>query len=220
MKRTFTTLLVSALATASVLVSGCSAGSGDTNALRPGGAIAQPIIPPGNFTQVERLGRPAINEGLIITNDFLNAFNSIQPSADLSEAAAPVVTEAANTLTAVRQVGIDFGFTPPTVAQVATGFLPDVMRIDTTNNFTPAQSAYNGDFVLVNGDSPMLTGGRKLTDDVIDITLSYLIAFDPTGATVGDSVPYTRPAAGPGSTNPAIGHQPLSPTFPYLAPAN
>ena len=31
------------------------------------------------FQQVERLGRPGINEGLIVTNDFLNAFNSIPP---------------------------------------------------------------------------------------------------------------------------------------------
>src|SRR5687768_6330420 len=53
------------------------------------------------FVQVERLARPAINEGLILTNDFLNAFNSIPPSADLSDAAAPVRAEAVATLMAV-----------------------------------------------------------------------------------------------------------------------
>lgn len=213
MKKTlFSLSIVTVMAATSVWLYGCS--SGDSNDLRPGGAEAQPqpITPVGNFTQVERLARPAINEGLVITNDFLNAFNSIQPSQDTTSIAAPVVQEAARTIEAVSITP-----TSPGVAVVAAGFLPDVMRIDTANNFTPDQSAYNGDFVLVNGTAPMLTGGRKLTDDVIDITLSYLIAGDPTGAAVGDSVPYTRP---PGNTNPAIGHNPLDPAFPYLAPAN
>ncbi len=31
----------------------------------------------GQYTQVERLARPAINEGLILNNDFLNALNSV-----------------------------------------------------------------------------------------------------------------------------------------------
>ena len=35
-----------------------------------------------SYVQIERLGRPAINEGLVITNDYLNAFNSISPSQD------------------------------------------------------------------------------------------------------------------------------------------
>ncbi|MBI3924180.1 MAG: DUF4331 family protein [Armatimonadetes bacterium] len=59
----------------------------------------------------------------------------------------------------------------------------------------------------------MLTGGRKLLDDVVDITLQALT----NNGGVSDNVPYTRPG---GNTNPNIGHQPLSPTFPYLAPAN
>lgn len=213
MKKTFFSLsVVSVLAASTFWLYGCS--SGDDNSLRPGGAEAQPqpITPVGNFVQVERLGRPAINEGLILTNDFLNAFNSIPPSADLSAAAAPVVNEAVQTLQAVALLP-----GAPTPDVVAAGFLPDVMRIDTSNNFAVAQSAYNGDFVLVNGTAPMLTGGRKLTDDVIDITLSYLVAGDPTGATVQDNVPYTAP---PGNTNPAIGHHPLDVAFPYLAPAN
>ncbi len=212
MKKFFSVGLLTVVAAASFHLLGCS--SGDSNDLRPGGAEAQPqpITPVGNFLQVERLARPAINEGLIITNDFLNAFNSIPPSADLSAAAAPVVNEAVQTLNAVALLP-----GAPTAQTVAAGFLPDVMRVDSTNNFAVGASAYNGDFVLVGGTAPMLTGGRKLTDDVIDITLSYLIAGDPSGATVQDNVPYTAP---PGNTNPAIGHNPLDPAFPYLAPAN
>ena len=33
------------------------------------------------YVQIERLARPAINEGLVITNDYLNAFNSISSKA-------------------------------------------------------------------------------------------------------------------------------------------
>ena len=48
------------------------------------------------------------------------------------------------------------------------------------------------------------------------------------GPGVSDNVPYTRPAAGPGSANEAIGHHLLNgqsapkgaATFPFLAPAN
>ncbi len=32
-----------------------------------------------NFTQVERLARPAVNEGLVVTNGFLNTLNSVTP---------------------------------------------------------------------------------------------------------------------------------------------
>src|SRR5258708_39712080 len=55
-----------------------------------------------SYKQIERLGRPAVNEGLVVTNDYLNAFNEIPPSAHLRPSAAPVVTGAAPTLTPVR----------------------------------------------------------------------------------------------------------------------
>jgi hypothetical protein len=43
------------------------------------------------WVQVERLGRPAINEGLFVTNDFLNAVNSISPDQDGGRAGRPRV---------------------------------------------------------------------------------------------------------------------------------
>lgn len=152
----------------------------------------------GNLMQVERLARPAINEGLIITQDFLNAFNSIPPSLDLSDAAAPVRTEAVATLNAVDLAdGVD-NVDP---LAIAGAFLPDVMRIDTT-----VPSGYANAF-NANG-SPI--AGRMLEDDVIDITLGVLV-----GSPIGDNVSY---AGTPG--NPSQGHQPLEANFPYLAPAN
>jgi hypothetical protein len=152
----------------------------------------------GQFTQFERLGRPAVNEGLIVTNDFLNAFNQIPPSADLSDAAAPVRAEALRTLKAL-------GNNDAQAAALAGAFLPDVMRIDTTK-----PSGYRADPNSVNAQGSPITG-RLLSDDVVDTTLRVLTR----GAIASDNVSYQGT---PG--NPAQGHQPIVNQFPYLALPN
>jgi Domain of unknown function (DUF4331) len=149
----------------------------------------------GKYTQVERLGRPAVNEGLVITNDYLNAFNSISPSQDLSAAAAPVRAEAKSVLLAL-------GNSDQRANSLLGAFLPDVMRIDT--------SIPSGYVSAVNGKGSPIAG-RKLLDDTIDQTLSVL----SNGAVPSDNVSYN----GTGS-NPAQGHQPLASQFPYLAVPN
>ncbi len=161
-----------------------------------------------NGKQIERLARPAINEGLIITNAFLNAFNMIPPSADFSDMAAPVREEAVKVLNAFDMID---GVESITAGAVVTAFLPDVMRLDTRANIPVGTVAYNAD---LSGDKGMLTGGRKLEDDVIDITLSLLVAGDPTGAAVKDNVSY---AGTPG--NPNQGHKLLHGQSMRLGPA-
>jgi hypothetical protein len=158
----------------------------------------------GKFNQVERLARPAVNEGLIVTNDYLNALNSVgpdfeaaalagqQPAANI---AGPIVAEAKQTLLAV-------GNSDARANALLGAFLPDVMRIDTTG-----PSGY-ANALNANG-SPIR--GRKIKDDVVDITLGVLT----NGAITTDNVSYEGT---PG--NPAQGHDPLAPSFPYLAPAN
>ena len=169
--------------------------------------IWTPISTPdaeGKYVQVERLARPAINEGLILTNDFLNALNSVgpdfeaaalagkQPAADI---AGPIVGEAKQTLLAL-------GNSEERADALLGAFLPDVMRIDTSG-----PSGYAND--LNGAGSPVR--GRMLKDDVIDITLSVL----SDGAVTTDNVSYEGT---PG--NPAQGHQPLETAFPYLALPN
>jgi hypothetical protein len=149
----------------------------------------------GKFMQFERLARPLINEGLVVTNAFLNAFNRIPPSADLSPAAAPVRAEALKTLQA-------FGNTPAEAGAIANAFLPDVMRIDTTGPSGYA-NAFNAK------GSPIR--GRLLKDDVVDITLGVVTK----GAVTTDNVTYEGVEG-----NPAQGHSPLQPYFPYLALPN
>lgn len=191
------------------------------------------------YKQIERLGRPAINEGLVITNAYLNAFNSIAPSLDLSPAASPVLAEAGSVLTAVFNYGTAAHLPAPQVSDVVTGFLPDVMRIDTRVTVAVGAWAYNGDATIVSGSTAgaMLTAGRKLEDDVMDITLSYLIAGNPgcgpsTACTIPDGVSYaagtTCSGAGTGSNVGNPGHKCLngqtarnaSATFPFLARPN
>lgn len=152
----------------------------------------------GGFKQFERLARPAINEGLVLTPQLMEAFNTISPRLDLSAAAAPVRQEAVATLNAVDLLDGKDNVDPNAIAKA---FLPDVMRIDTTR-----PSGYGS----ATNSQGSLIGGRLLLDDVIDITLGALV-----GSPVGDNVSYNGT---PG--NPAQGHKPLEPNFPYLALPN
>lgn len=171
-----------------------------------------------NGEQIERLARPALNEGLVLSNESLNAFNSIPPSADLSDAAAPVRAEVAAVLDAADLIDEKDDLT---VEAVAGAFLPDVMRIDTNVDIPVGKTAYNAD---LSGDKGILTGGRKLEDDVMDITLSFVVAGDATGEAVKDGVSY----AGKRGNQAQRGHQLLSgqtdrlgpATFPFLALPN
>lgn len=150
--------------------------------------------------QIERLARPAINEGLVVTNDFLNALNSVGPDFEAAALAGkqpaagiagPIVAEAKKTLMAV-------GNTDARATALIGAFLPDVMRIDTTG-----ASGYAN--ALNTKGSPIR--GRKITDDVIDITLTVVT----NGAIKADNVSYAGPNAG------GTGHKPLLESFPYLA---
>lgn len=157
-----------------------------------------------SFTQVERLARPAVNEGLVFTNEFLNTLNSVTPAFEAAAlagqqpaagAAGPIVGEVTRTL---KALGNDDERTNALIG----AFLPDVMRIDTT-----VPSGYGA---ALNAQGSPITG-RLLEDDVIDTTLSVLT----NGAITSDNVSYEGT---PG--NPAQGHDPLISDFPYLAPAN
>ncbi|MBN9419696.1 MAG: DUF4331 family protein [Candidatus Eremiobacteraeota bacterium] len=210
--------LAISLFAAAALIAGC--GSDDPtftsyNNFQPNNNT--PNTPAVTYRQIEQLARPGINEALLFSNAFLNRYNSVgpqfiatalaNPTSQEGVAAGPVFTEATAVLQAIMDVpGVAGLLTTP--AQAVTAFLPDVMRVDSTLNIAPAQGAYA--FALNTSNSPV--AGRKLTDDVIDIT--YIVLLDATGA-VNDHVNYAANA-----NNPATGHQPLITTFPYLAPAN
>jgi hypothetical protein len=161
----------------------------------------------GGWTQVERLAQPAINEGLLVTNDYLNTLNAIGPDveATLVEPANcagalsnPIIGEAANTL-------LSLGNTVPQALAICNAFLPDVMRIEVSGPSGYAAAA-------TTSGRPMR--GRKITDDVIDITLGVIVP-DTNQLLEHDNVAY--------DSNPPInatGHRPLLPGFPYLPRPN
>lgn len=215
-----------------VTVSRCGSGTGVT----------------ATFTQIERIGRPAINEGLVLYNNELLAFNTLAPSMDLQTSniiVQAVQAEMSAVLTALNT----FSPSGARANDVIGGFLPDVMRIDTTAGIAVNQMAYNGaavgtDSGAAGSDPVILIGGRKLEDQVINITLAYVFAGTagssdgPTfttaiaqniGLAFTDRLTYDMgtscATAGQGSNPQAPGHNCLfgasaryaTATFPYLA---
>jgi hypothetical protein len=156
--------------------------------------------------QIERLAQPAINEGLLVSNALLNALNSVGPDCEAqalagiepcASAAAPIFAEAIRTLQAL-------GNAPTQVNAIVGAFLPDVMRIDATQP--------SGYAAAVNSFGKPIRG-RKLLDDVVDITLSVIGSNLPATLRT-DNVTYLGPNLG-GSR-----HKPLLKEFPFLAAPN
>jgi hypothetical protein len=200
------------------------------------------------YRQIERLARPGINEALILSSAKHAAFNSIAPSLDLSSdaAVASVRADAVAVLGAIKAYGdANVATSAATVNNTAGGFLPDVMRINTANSFSPTSvsssatntfpGAYASDFAGTAPSTPdvdradplRLTGGRMITDDVIDVTYTYLIAG--LAAQIVDGVSYC------GQNTTAQGHHALTgwadqafpctttrqaASFPFLAAPN
>lgn len=168
------------------------------------------------YMQVERLARPAINEGLFFTEAYLNAVNSIGPG---DEPDALVGDIAAQAVAVIDAVDAADGSDDSDATAIIGALVPDVMRIDTTVSSPVGTYAYNSAF----NDVLSPVGGRKIEDDVMDITLSILLNLDVTGSSIGDNVSY---AGEPG--NPATGHSLLhgqseyggAATFPFLAAPN
>jgi hypothetical protein len=197
---------------------GCSDDGGDTFII---GGSTTPV-------QIERLARPVVNEGLVISNVFLNTFNSIPPSQDLPTftGTPAFAAEVTAVLDAVDSLDGDDDVDPN---DVVNAFLPDVMRIDTSLNVPypdddPTLATYVAAYSF--GALPVGTvvrpiAGRKLEDDVVDITLSVL-----AGGPVSDNVDYRDDdlTDGPCQRDHDLleGQTVAGGTavFPFLAPAN
>lgn len=158
-----------------------------------------------SWQQVERLARPAVNEGLFVTNDILNTVNSITPAQEPGALVGAVLAEAVATLDGVDTLAGGNNVDPN---DVVAAFIPDVMRIDTT--IVSPGVAYSN-MAVAFGTVVRPVAGRKITDDVIDITLTVL-----AGGAASDNVSY----AGVAGNEAQPGHKPLLAAFPYLAAPN
>lgn len=171
----------------------------------------------GPAVQVERLGRPAIGEGLLISNEFLIAFNQIPPDQDLAvyTGTSQFSTDFRNEARAVMDA-VDNAVAGDNVnnADIEQAFFPDVMRIDTSLNVPPGTPAYTAGLVAV-GTAFRPVGGRKLEDDVIDATL-FVLAGGTAPNVTSDNVAYA-------DTHAMLNGQTAfggTATFPFLAAPN
>ena len=157
-------------------------------------------IPSGPFIQVNRLGNPLFNEGLVALADKDN-YNRSSPTTDAASFARYALNpELAVLINAVFTQ--NFQTTNRTDLQAI--FIPDVVRVNTTTGAirTAGDPGFNrlsfigGDTVPTNqGTGPAIPSGwpngRRFGDDVVDIALTA-IASGPSFATitiVGDNVP-------------------------------
>jgi hypothetical protein len=133
-----------------------------------------------NDTQIDRMGRPAINTVFVPNNVFepsgsepsqRNAFNKAKPRNDQRDYRGEVVDT----------LEIFYGAGSPTAQALADFLLPDVLTVDTSS-------------------STGFPNGRRLADDVIDIELGLVTNGAVTSdcvandSTFSNSFPYLAPA--------------------------
>jgi hypothetical protein len=168
------------------------------------------------FTQMDRLARPAVNEVFAtIANNRHQVNDTDNPTNDsgqLSNDIQTFMTHAAGRSQAVTDV-------------VKSVLVPDVLVADLSK---PGPAAYLG--VETNGATGGTFGGRKLTDDVVDISLGVIFGPTVTNAPGGLGL-----AADDGKEIPALTSDNVSATtapkhfrdgsagfgaaaFPYLGP--
>lgn len=147
----------------------------------------------GPFIQVQRMGNPLFNEGLVAIRDKDN-LNHTYPPGDERYATYALNPELARLFN--RIYGTPFQETGRTDLKAI--FIPEVLRVNTQTEPVRLagqpgfnrQSTFGGDRTL-DGTPGGWPNGRRLGDDVTDITLT-LISSGPTYAAiipVGDGVP-------------------------------
>ena len=159
-------------------------------------------------TQVDRMGRPAINTALIPpvprnvqpANERRNAFNAGHPRNDRRDFAGNMKT--------VLQTF--YGRTAADATAVTNLLLPDmlVFQVGNPNGFGRFVTSGTGQGGVFAGT--VLGNGRRLRDDVIDIELNVLT----NGAITTDNVPDDN------GTRITDGNMGTTAAFPYIGPAN
>ena len=160
--------------------------------------VITPTDAPKTFNQVQRLGNPLVSEVLLLKRDH-GFHGSSNPSDDVANFTAPVK-------------GFVAQFRPAATGlqnALAGTLLPDMLQVQTDQ---PQATAGYLSYVLSGTGKGF--GGRKLADDVVDISLTAVFSdlLDPTQAVCK---PFTLPLC----TDNVPSHGGFTTTFPYLAPA-
>ncbi len=152
------------------------------------------------FQQVDRLARPVVNEVFAtVANNRHQINNQIAPTQDPAEIANDIQSFMTGTAGRSQQI----------TDVVKAVLVPDVMK---ANLNASGQAAYLG--VETNGATGGTFGGRKLTDDVVDISL---------GIVFGNTIPSLGLAPNDNKAIPSLTSDNVGPesknfqgTFPYL----
>ena len=150
-------------------------------------SIRTPRLRNGNFTQIERLAVPALNE-LFMDFKAHNVSNLQTPTED-----------AANQSKFIRSFVKAIGRPEGIADAVISVAIPDVIQADLSKQ----NGSYFGTQLAGN------FGGRRPKDDVIDVTASVVFGSAVTGITEGAIPALTSDNVAPRETN-------FLPTFPYL----
>lgn len=151
---------------------------------------------PRMYNQVQRLGNPLVSEVLLSKRSH-PTHGSIGPDQD----ATLVAPEVVDFLTTVA------GRDPAYIQAIAPALIPDVLVVDTSKDPSGAAGWLTWLPQLGGG-----YGGRKLTDDVVDLALT---------AVFGDALGDADHATPELTTDFVADDSPnIAATFPYLAPPN
>jgi hypothetical protein len=159
-------------------------------------SITDPTVK--TYNQVQRLGNPLVSEVLLLKRDHI-FHGSIGPQDDVANLAPKVKAFVAQ-------------FRPSATSlqdAIAATLLPDMLTIDTSQPTTTA-----GYLSYVLSPTGKGFGGRKLTDDVVDISLSAVFS-DLLSPTQAACTPFNLPLC----TDNVGSHGGFTTAFPYLGPA-
>lgn len=147
----------------------------------------------GPWVQVNRMGNPLFNEGLVALRD-KDKFNRTSPTSDKITFAK--YAENPELATLINFV-FDTSFADTGRADLVNVFIPEVLRVNTTTD--PVRLAGQAGFSRLgflggdttNGISSGWPNGRRLGDDVVDIALTAVASGPGYGSitVVGDNVP-------------------------------
>jgi hypothetical protein len=173
-----------------------------------------PSVSSGSFSQIHRMGNPLIDD-LIIGTGFKDSWSMSQPVNDSQFASFFLDPLFARVLNAIYGIAIPtpprtdllplFTYAPPIAAPgTPAGPIADMLRLNTGVAPTPEGSRRR--LGLLAGDAAGYPNGRRVSDDVTDITLRALagiLAGPQFNYPLGDGV----------NTNDV----PFQETFPYVA---
>ncbi len=182
--------------------------------------------PSGDFVQISRLGHPLVNE-VIVPVSKKDFFNASKPKDDAQFANAVANPELPKLLNALYGIKVppqgDFG-TPEARDDLTTIFLTGLTDLTKPKDVKPSEqlrlnvavpvSSSPNNLGVVGNDSQGFPNGRRLSDDVVDISLKVMAGAayplfhpeyqpDPLAAKLGDGVD--------------ANDMPFRSTFPYMA---